>query len=36
LIRHFGFGLHVEYVTVQAAPAVPDWVAFGAHMDLRF
>ena len=36
LIRHFGFGIHAEYVTVQAAPAVPDWIAVGAHLDLRF
>jgi hypothetical protein len=36
LIRHVGFGFHAEYVTVQAAPAVPDWVAFGAHADFRF
>lgn len=36
LVRHFGFGFHLEYVTVQAAPAVPDWVALGAHLDARF
>jgi hypothetical protein len=36
LIRHVGFGLHLEYVTVQTSPEVPDWVAFGAHMDFRF
>ena len=36
LIRHFGFGLHAEYVTVQTTPAVPDWIAVGAHVDVRF
>ena len=36
LIRNFGFGFHAEYVTVQTAPAVPDWVAGGAHIDVRF
>jgi hypothetical protein len=35
-IRHVGFGLHAEYVTVQANPATPDWIAVGAHMDVRF
>jgi len=34
-IRHFGFGVHLEYVTVQSAPAVPDWVALGGHIDIR-
>jgi hypothetical protein len=36
LVRHFGFGLHLEYTTVQAAPAIPDWVAAGVHGDYRF
>jgi hypothetical protein len=36
LIRHFGFGFHLEYDTVQTNVAVPDWVAFGAHLDVRF
>jgi hypothetical protein len=36
LIRHFGFGVHAEYVTVQTSPAVPDWVAVGGHLDFRF
>jgi hypothetical protein len=35
-IRHLGLGLHAEYVTVQSAPAVPDWIAVGGHMDYRF
>ena len=25
-----------EYVTVQASPDVPDWIAVGGHMDIRF
>ncbi len=33
LIRHFGFGFHVEYVAVEATPDVPDWIAFGVHGD---
>jgi hypothetical protein len=36
LIRNVGFGVHLEYVTVQTSVAVPDWVAFGGHMDVRF
>jgi hypothetical protein len=36
LVRHFGFGIHLEYVTVQAAPSIPDWVAAGVHGDYRF
>jgi hypothetical protein len=36
LIRHFGFGVHLEYDTVQTNVAVPDWIAVGAHMDIRF
>jgi hypothetical protein len=36
LVRHFGFGFHAEYVTLQASPSVPDWLAFGAHADYRF
>jgi hypothetical protein len=36
LIRHVGFGLHIEYVTVQSTPSVPDWIAGGAHADFRF
>ncbi len=35
-VRHFGFGVHVEYVTVQATPSIPDWVAAGVHGDYRF
>jgi hypothetical protein len=34
LIRHLGFGLHAEYVTIEATPFVPDWVAFGLHADV--
>jgi hypothetical protein len=33
LIPHFGFGLHAEYVAVDATPFVPDWLAFGLHAD---
>jgi len=36
VIRHFGFGVHLEYVTVQSVPSVPDWVALGGHVDFRF
>jgi hypothetical protein len=36
IIRHFGFGLHLEYVAVDAAPFVPDWLAFGLHGDVVF
>jgi hypothetical protein len=36
VIRHFGFGLHLEYVAVDAAPFVPDWIAFGVHGDVVF
>lgn len=36
VIRHFGFGLHIEYVAVEASPYVPDWVALGVHGDVVF
>jgi hypothetical protein len=36
VVRHFGFGLHIEYVAVDAAPDVPDWFAFGLHGDVAF
>lgn len=36
LIRLLGFGLHFEYVAVEATPYVPDWMAFGLHADVAF
>jgi hypothetical protein len=36
VIRHFGFGFHIEYVAVEATPFVPDWIALGLHGDVVF
>ncbi|MGO8992511.1 MAG: hypothetical protein ACLQVI_04240 [Polyangiaceae bacterium] len=32
--RHFQFGVHGEWVTVDAQPYAPEWVALGVHLDL--
>jgi hypothetical protein len=36
LVPHFGFGVHAEYVLVDAQPYTPHWVAIGAHADVNF
>jgi hypothetical protein len=34
IIRQFQFGLYGEWVTIDAQPYAPEWVAIGAHVDL--
>jgi hypothetical protein len=34
IIRQSQFGLHAEWVTIDAQPYAPEWVAMGAHVDL--
>jgi hypothetical protein len=36
VIPHFGFGGHIEYVTIDAQPYTPQWLAFGLHGDVVF
>ncbi len=36
VIPHVGFGGHLEYVTIDAQPYTPEWVAFGMHADVAF
>jgi hypothetical protein len=36
LVPHLGFGGHIEYVTIDAEPFTPEWVAFGVHADAAF
>ena len=36
LIRHFGFGAHAEYVTIDTQPYTPQWLALGLHGDVVF
>jgi hypothetical protein len=33
---HFALGGHIEYVTIDAQPYVPEWLAFGLHADVTF
>ena len=33
---HFALGGHIEYVTIDAQPYVPQWLAFGLHADITF
>jgi hypothetical protein len=32
----FALGGHIEYVTIDAQPYVPEWLAFGLHADITF
>jgi hypothetical protein len=36
VIRHFGFGAHVEYAAIDAEPYTPQWLALGLHADVAF
>lgn len=36
VIRHFGFGGHVEYAAIDAEPYTPQWLALGLHADVAF
>ena len=36
VLRHFGFGAHAEYVTIDAQPLTPQWLALGLHGDVVF
>ncbi len=36
IVRQVQFGVHAEWVTINAQPYAPDWVALGAHVDLAF
>jgi hypothetical protein len=36
LVPGFGFGVHAEYVTIDAQPYTPQWVAIGLHGDVTF
>ena len=34
VIRHVGFGAHIEYTSIDAQPYTPQWVALGLHVDV--
>jgi hypothetical protein len=34
LYRRFQFGVHGEWVTINAQPYAPEWVAIGLHLDV--
>lgn len=36
VVRHFGFGGHVEYAAIDAQPSAPQWLALGLHADVAF
>jgi len=36
IVPHFSFGPHIEYVTVDAQHYGPEWIAIGAHADIKF
>jgi hypothetical protein len=36
VVRRFSFGGHIEYVTIDAQPYTPQWIAFGLHGDVVF
>lgn len=36
IVRQVQFGVHTEWVTINAQPYAPDWLAMGAHIDLAF
>jgi hypothetical protein len=36
VVRHFGFGGHVEYAAIDAEPYTPQWLAIGLHADVAF
>jgi hypothetical protein len=36
VVRHFGFGGHVEYAAIDARPYTPQWLAIGLHGDVAF
>jgi hypothetical protein len=36
VVRHVGFGGHVEYAAIDAQPYTPQWLALGLHADIAF
>jgi hypothetical protein len=36
VVRHLGFGGHVEYAAIDAEPYTPRWLALGLHADVAF
>jgi hypothetical protein len=36
ILRHFVFGAHAEYVTIDTQPYTPQWLALGLHGDVVF
>jgi hypothetical protein len=36
IVRHLGFGGHVEYAAIDAQPDTPRWLAIGLHADIAF
>jgi hypothetical protein len=36
VVRHLGFGGHVEYAAIDAQPYTPQWLALGLHADISF
>jgi hypothetical protein len=36
VVRHFGFGAHIEYAAIDAQPYTPQWMALGLHADVAF
>jgi hypothetical protein len=36
LVRHFTFGAHAEYDTIDSQPYTPQWLALGLHGDVLF
>jgi hypothetical protein len=36
VLRHFVFGGHAEYVTIDSQPYTPQWIALGLHGDVVF
>jgi hypothetical protein len=36
VLRHFVFGAHAEYVTIDSQPYTPQWIALGLHGDVVF
>src|ERR1700730_3545878 len=36
VVPHLGLGGHAEYVTIDARPFAPQWIALGLHADLVF
>jgi hypothetical protein len=36
VVRHVGFGGHIEYAAIDAQPYTPQWLALGLHADIAF